>query len=171
MIPKTCLAIALFLFSGLRSAEARTGDDLATKSQEAKQAMAAGEFQRAANLYSDLVRSVPGNPGSLLNLGMARFYESRYTDAVQALKAALKLQPQLAPANFFLGLSFEKLYQPSLAIAPLRAAVSSDGKVRYSSWNTRMRCLPPAVSQKRRSTSRRLLQLRRKSQKLGRDWG
>lgn len=128
MIAKACIAIALFLFAGEQPAEPRAGDDLVTKSQQAKQAMAAGEFQRAAELYSDLVHSVPANPGLLLNLGMARFYERRYTDAIQALKAALKLQPQLAPANFFLGLSFEKLHQPSLAIAPLRSAVSSGGK-------------------------------------------
>ncbi len=104
----------------------RQGDDLATQSESARQAMAAGEFGRAAGIYANLIKELPPNAGLLLNLGMALHYEGKYMEAAQQLKAALRLKPDLTPASFFLGVSYAKLHEPELALAPLRVAATAD---------------------------------------------
>lgn len=116
-----------FLFFALPfCALSRQADDLVARSESAQQALAQGQYARAADLYSGLIRELPPNAGLLLNLGMALHYEGKYTDAVQHLKAALRLKPDLVAADFFLGLSYAKLHQPGLALAPLRAAVAAE---------------------------------------------
>ena len=105
----------LLLNTVITGAFAYEGDDLAAQSQAAKQAMAAGDFAHAADMYARLVRELPQNAGLLLNLGMALHYEGRYAEAVQQLKGALRLKPDWAPANFFLGVSYAKLHEPELA--------------------------------------------------------
>src|SRR5216684_1590182 len=46
-------------------------DDLALKSQRAKELMAEGRFAEAIPIYRELNHAVPNNPGLMLNLGMA----------------------------------------------------------------------------------------------------
>ena len=48
-------------------------NELAFQSQRAKQLMAAGRFSEAIPIYQALVIALPGNPGLILNLGMAQF--------------------------------------------------------------------------------------------------
>lgn len=100
--------------------------DLSAQSQVAKQAMAAGQFERAAGMYAQLVRELPRNAGMLLNFGMALHYEGHYAEAVQQLKAALLIEPGLIAADFFLGVSYAKLHEPALAIAPLLTAATAE---------------------------------------------
>ena len=102
-------ALVLLCVLGMGS-YARQGDDLGMRSELAKQAMAVGQFARAADIYAALIKELPGNPGLLLNLGMALYYQGKYSEAVQQFKAALQLKPELAPANFFLGVSYAKLH-------------------------------------------------------------
>ena len=63
------MALPLFFLVAI-SAGAQS-DDLALKSRRAKDLMAAGRFAEAIPIYEELVRAVPGNPGLLLNLGLA----------------------------------------------------------------------------------------------------
>ena len=97
--------------------------ELAAKAQQAKQAMAARNFEQAAKIYADLVEAVPDNPGLLLNLGMARHMAGHDRDAVAPLQAALKIDPNIFPANLFLGASLLRSGSPAQAVAPLRKAV------------------------------------------------
>jgi tetratricopeptide (TPR) repeat protein len=78
-------------------------DDLAIKSQRAKEFMAAGKFAEAVPLYRELNRAVPNNPGLLLNLGMALHMAGDERNSIPQLEAAVKLDPKLAPAWLFLG--------------------------------------------------------------------
>jgi Flp pilus assembly protein TadD len=48
-----------------------SGEDLAAKSKHGNELMAAGRYAEAAPVYRELVEALPGNPGLLLNLGMA----------------------------------------------------------------------------------------------------
>jgi predicted Zn-dependent protease len=99
-------------------------DDSALRSQRGKELMASGRYAEAATVYRELVAAVPGNPGLLLNLGMALHMAGRERDAVAPLESALRLQPGLMPAALFLGLSNLRLGRPESAIPPLEKAVS-----------------------------------------------
>jgi tetratricopeptide (TPR) repeat protein len=96
--------------------------ELAAKAQQGKQAMAARNFDLAAKIYAELVEAVPNNPGLLLNLGMARHMSGHDLDAVAPLQAALKIDPNIFPANLFLGASLLRSGDPAQAIAPLQKA-------------------------------------------------
>lgn len=92
---------------------------LAEKSDQAKHYMAEGRFADAAILYDELAKAIPGNPGLLLNLGMALHMAGNDTAAIAPLEAALKLQP-IQPAMLFLGASYLRAGKPAKAIAPLK---------------------------------------------------
>src|SRR2546421_12669329 len=76
-------------------------DDLAMKSQRAKEFMADGQFAAAGPIYRELNRAVPNNPGLLLNLGMALHMAGDERDSIPQLEAAVKRGPQLAPPWLF----------------------------------------------------------------------
>ncbi|MBM3810655.1 MAG: tetratricopeptide repeat protein [Acidimicrobiia bacterium] len=98
-------------------------EDPAVKAQRAKALLGQGRFAEAALVYGQLVKQVPGNPGLLLNLGMAQHMAGQHAAAVSNLDAALKIDPNILPANLFLGGSLMKLGQPARAVAPLRRVV------------------------------------------------
>ena len=91
-------------------------DDLAEKSQRAKEFMAEGKFTAAVPLYRELNLAVPNNPGLLLNLGMALHMAGDESQSILPLKAAVNLNPKLAPAWLFLGAARLQLGQATGAI-------------------------------------------------------
>ncbi len=97
--------------------------EMLEKSGRAQLWMAQGRFADAAGLYEELTRALPGNPGLLLNLGMARHMAGNDAGALAPLEAALRIQP-LPPAFLFLGSSYMHLGQPAKAFAPLRRFVA-----------------------------------------------
>jgi tetratricopeptide (TPR) repeat protein len=101
-------------------------DDLVLKSRAAKEAIANGRFAQAVQLYSELVRALPDNPGMLMNLGLALHSAGRYREALPQFAAALKLQPDLTAAKFLTGMSHLKLGEAAAAIAPLSEAVQAE---------------------------------------------
>ena len=82
--------------------------------------MAAGRYAEAVPIYRGLVAAMPGNPGLLLNLGMALHMSGEDAEAIGPLEAALRIQPGLLPANLFLGASNLRLGRPAAATAPLQ---------------------------------------------------
>ncbi len=119
-------AVVMLLCALNVAAGALQASDPAEQSKTAKQAMAAGDFAKAAGIYRELVRELPDNPGLLFNLGMALHYQKEYAAAVEQLKTALRLDPGLTPAKFFLGVSFAKLHRPELALSPLQSAAAAE---------------------------------------------
>ncbi len=128
---RTALLCALFLFTA--GPAAAQNEDLAAKSARGKELMAAGRFQEAATVYGELVTAVPGNPGLLLNLGLAQHMSGRDSEAVGTLEAVLKAQPDALPALITLGSARLALNQPGEAVAPLRKAL----KIRPADSETR----------------------------------
>ncbi len=120
------LPLALFLFA--LAVAAGQSDELAFKSQRAKEMMAAGRFEEAIPIYQQLVQAVPGNPGLRLNLALAQHMAGRDRDAIPNLEAVLKIQPGLAPALVTLGAARLAANQTQLAVAPLQKAVAADPK-------------------------------------------
>ena len=119
--------IALFLFS-FALAFSQPQDDLARKSQDAKELMAAGRFAEAVPLYQQLTRALPANPGLRLNLALAYHMSGQHQQAIPEFERVLKADPANFPALLSLSVSHLQLNQPSLALAPLRKAVTLDPK-------------------------------------------
>lgn len=123
---RTWLLFAQFICAV--SAGAGQSDELALKSQQAKEMMAAGHFEEAIPIYQQLVQAVPGNPGLRLNLALAQHMAGQDRDAIPNLEAVLKIQPTLVPALATLGAARLATNQPQQAIAPLQKAVATDPK-------------------------------------------
>lgn len=85
--------------------------------------MGQGRFEEAIPVYRDLVRAVPGNPGLILNLGLAQFMAGHPADAVPQFEAVLKADPASIPALSSLGTAHLQLNQPHAAIPPLQKLV------------------------------------------------
>jgi predicted Zn-dependent protease len=117
---------AAFLFAlSLATITAFAQDDrLALQSQQAKQLMGEGRFQEAIPIYQQLVRAVPGNPGLILNLGLAQFMAGHPSDAIPQFEAVLKTDPANVPALSSLATAHLQLNQPRPAIAPLEKLLS-----------------------------------------------
>ncbi|MGH9696532.1 MAG: tetratricopeptide repeat protein, partial [Bryobacteraceae bacterium] len=98
-------------------------NQLALESQQAKQLMSQGRFEEAIPLYRRLVNAVPGNPGLILNLGLAQEMAGHPADAVPQFEAVLKAQPDSVPALTSLGMAQLQLNQPSRAIAPFQKLI------------------------------------------------
>src|SRR5215472_11820174 len=95
-------------------------DDLAAKSQQAKEFMGEGKFAEAIPLYRELNQAVPNNAGLLLNLGMALHMAGDEGKAIPPLEAAVKLDPKLPPAWLFLGAARLQLGETLPAIHALK---------------------------------------------------
>ncbi len=78
---------------------------LIEQSRRAKEMMAAGRFEQAIALYERLCRALPGNPGLLLNLGMAYQAVGNHDMAIPHFEAALDGDPGNAGALVSLGAS------------------------------------------------------------------
>ena len=99
---------------------AQSQDELAEQSHHAKQLMSEGRFADAIPIYQKLVRMVPGNPGLILNLGLAQEMAGHPADAIPQFEAVLKADPTSVPALTSLGTAHLQLNQPKLAIPPLQ---------------------------------------------------
>jgi predicted Zn-dependent protease len=122
------MKIAIFLLCLLsvqpQSRALPQSDDLAIKSQQAKQLMAEGNFVRAVPLYRELNQAVPNNAGLKLNLGIALHMAGKKREAIPELEAAVKLDATLEPAWLFLGTTRLQLGEPTAALRPLKMALS-----------------------------------------------
>jgi tetratricopeptide (TPR) repeat protein len=98
-------------------------DDLAVKSQRAKELMAEGRFAEAIPIYRELSQALPNNPGLMLNLGMALHMAGDERKSLPPLEAAVKLDPELVPAWLFLGAARLRLGQNLAAVDALRMAL------------------------------------------------
>jgi len=96
--------------------------ELAQKSQQVHELMAAGKFEQAIPIYRKLLQAAPGNPGLQMDLGMALHMAGRDREAVPPLEAALQQEPASFPANLFLGLAHLGAGAPAKAIPPLTKA-------------------------------------------------
>ena len=99
-------------------------NDLAVKSQRAKELMADGRFTEAVPIYEELVKALPANPGLHLNLGLALQMSGQLTEAVPEFQRVLKAEPANFPALLSLGATYLSLNEPAKAIPVLDKAVT-----------------------------------------------
>ena len=115
------MRVALALFSSV--AGLAQSDDLAGRSHEARELMAAGRFADAIPIYEQLCRALPTNPGLRLNLALAYHMAGRHAESVPQFETVLRADPNNLPALMSLGVALLELNQPAKAVAPLRKAV------------------------------------------------
>lgn len=94
--------------------------DLAALSHTVKQLMAAGHFDEAIPICEQLVKAMPGNPGLILNLGMAEEMAGHPSQAVPRFEEVLKIEPKNVRALTSLATVQLQLNHPQLALAPLK---------------------------------------------------
>jgi tetratricopeptide (TPR) repeat protein len=124
--------------------------------------MAAGRYSDAVPLYAQLVKEVPGNPGLMLNLGMALHMSGRDREAVVEFDKILALQPSAYPALMMKAVSHMRLGEPARAVPAFESAIKTDPKDiearrmladallmlgRLESASTQLRALASAVPQ------------------------
>ena len=116
---------ALLLLLGAAVLTAQPGDPAAVAA-EAQQAMEAGRFAQAAELYTQLYPLAPDNLGMLMNLGMARSMAGQSAEAIEPLSKAVAKDPSVFPAQLFLGSSYFSLGKFENAVRALEAAAKLD---------------------------------------------
>jgi len=122
MKPGQLLLVCLFSIL-VQSSGLAQSDELALKSQRAKEFMAEGKFVESIALYRELNRAVPNNPGLMLNLGMALHMAGKEHESTQQLEAAVKLDPTLTPAWLFLGAARLQLGKTSAGVEALKTVL------------------------------------------------
>jgi predicted Zn-dependent protease len=99
-------------------------EDLAALSRAARRLMSEGHFEQAIPVYEQLVKSVPGNSGLILNLGLAEEMAGHPEKAIPRFEEVLKAEPGNMLALNSLARSHLELNQPRLALAPLKKLVT-----------------------------------------------
>ncbi len=119
---------SLFLPAGFAillafAAAGQQQDQLALKSRQAESLLARGRYADAIPLYQELVRALPGNPGLLLNLGIAEHMAGRDREAAATLGEVLRVEPNHGPALAICGASYLRLGDPAKAVGFLERAL------------------------------------------------
>ncbi len=103
-------------------------DELAARSQHAREAMNSGKYKEAISIYLELIRAFPTQPGLRMNLGIAQHMAGQYQESIRQLEAALRADPKLTEALLFLGASEQQLGNPARAVPHLQTYVQREGK-------------------------------------------
>lgn len=102
-----------------------TQAELAERAESAAQAMNARDFEKASQIYREIVEAVPDLPGARLNLGMALYMSGQFTEAATQLEKVVEADSSLQPASLFLGASYLESGRPEKAIPPLSSYVDA----------------------------------------------
>jgi tetratricopeptide (TPR) repeat protein len=94
-------------------------EDIVRHSQAAAAAMQSGNFAAAEHENRIIVRLRPQMPEAEMNLGLSLFLQKKYSEAIRAFDAGLKLNSNLDNAKLFLGISRFKLTEATSALPPL----------------------------------------------------
>ncbi|MGH9629244.1 MAG: tetratricopeptide repeat protein [Bryobacteraceae bacterium] len=87
------------------------------------QLYAAGEFQKAAGAYRDLLMKAPQDPMLLTRLGACEYQLGRFQQAEDAFRKAVSAAPELPPALVGLGTSLITLGRSKEAVPVLEKAM------------------------------------------------
>jgi tetratricopeptide (TPR) repeat protein len=99
-----CLVLLLFAVSVTSVSGQERDTDLDRYSDRARQALAGKEWVEAAQALEHLARLAPEVAEVQANLGLARYFDRRPTDALIAFERARKRNPALPQVNVMIGL-------------------------------------------------------------------
>ena len=89
-------------------------------------AQSAGDYQKAAQLYRQLIADGTDSPEVRSNLGMMLHLAGSNQEAMDQFRIALRQKPTLASANLFAGLTEVDLGAPKVALPLLKKAQQLD---------------------------------------------
>jgi tetratricopeptide (TPR) repeat protein len=103
---------------------------LALKSQLGKMYIDAGEFEKSAAVFNDLVTSYPDKPSYRYNLGVSLIQLKKYGDALPHLERAIEAKPEFCPAYQPLATCYEenKRYNDAMGTVRKGLQVCGSGK-------------------------------------------
>ncbi len=107
-----------------RAPQASAASNPSALEREAQSAVKAGDFQKAIQDYSKLVKASPGSPEYHYQLGAAFLAAGEPENAVPPLREALKLKPTLAEARYLLGASLAETGHCTEALPDLKQAAA-----------------------------------------------
>jgi tetratricopeptide (TPR) repeat protein len=126
----TLLAAALMIAagnSGLAQRRVPQASGVSSQSaleREAQIAVKAGDFQKAIQVYMNLVKSSPASAEYHYQLGAAYLAAGQPQNAAPPLREALKLKPGFADARYLLGASLAETSQCAEALPDLKQAAA-----------------------------------------------
>lgn len=126
---ETCLhifvaALAWILLGGPQAANSQAGVRALVLQAQGEQR--SGDFVSAERDYKAALAAAPGFAELHMNLGLLYHLQNRQPEAMAEFQRALKLQPRLAGANFFLGVDYCKSGDAAKAIPYLTAAAKEE---------------------------------------------
>lgn len=136
--PETYIALITALKAAKRHADAaqrtqtaleKFADDRTLLTIAADAAVAAGDFQRAAESYETLARLAPQNAFYQAALAENYLRLERDAEAIAAARKAIEIEPQHPLAHYVLGRVYFELGQHTEAAASLRRAVELDARL------------------------------------------
>jgi tetratricopeptide (TPR) repeat protein len=117
-----CFVLLLFAVSVTSVSGQERDTDLDRYSDRARRALAAKNWVEAAQALEHLARLAPEVAEVQANLGLARYFDGRPTDALIAFERARKLNPALPQVNVMIGLCDADLGRYREAVALLAPA-------------------------------------------------
>ncbi len=94
-----------------------------THFRAAKTFEASEQFEKAASEYELILTKYPEQvPRVYQNLGLVLYYQRKYEEAIRAFEAGLRLDPQMAGSQLFLGISYLNTERPEKALPHLAEA-------------------------------------------------
>ena len=93
----------------------------------AHQAHQAGRMEEAARLYSDILKSNPGNLEALYSLAQLRFRTGHLVDAERLAGEAARREPRFAEAWYLRGCALQRMARHADAIAAFERAAARTG--------------------------------------------
>ena len=121
-VPLRVFALALGAAAVLSSAPQIR--DPAVLLREAAEQTRSGRPEEAAEIYRELLQRDPGNVTLRMNLAIAEFKASRYSETIRNARGVLESHPDHAVAWLFVGAGYASLNQPSEAVEPLNRALA-----------------------------------------------
>lgn len=118
------IVVALPALAQRRATQAGAASGQGTLEREAQSAVKAGDFQKAIQEYSNLVKASPGSAEYHYQLGAAYLAAGQPQNAAGPLRAALKLKPTLAEARYLLGASLAETGHCTDALPDLKQAAA-----------------------------------------------
>jgi tetratricopeptide (TPR) repeat protein len=109
--------------------------DLRAHYEAAKRAQQAGDLNRAADEYRDVVRLAPQMAEAHVNLGLMYHALGRLDESIRELQTAERIKPGLVGVSLYLGIGYARLNQPRSALPWLAKAVQQEpGRKEVHTW-------------------------------------
>jgi len=103
---------------------AQQEDLVAQHAAAASAALKSGRYATAEQEYRTVLKLDPRIPEAQMNLGLSCFLQKKYTEAIDAFGACLRLKSGMDGAKLFIGISRFKLNQSSAALGVLQQYVA-----------------------------------------------